>query len=51
MNAKRLRELTLELNRLRIEQMIENQARDQRMKEILQEIEHLTINESVEVEP
>jgi hypothetical protein len=51
MNAKRIRELTFELNQLRIEQMFEAQAHDERMKEILQEIEHLTINESVEVEP
>ena len=42
MNLKRIHEVLLELNQLRVEQMLEFQTRNERMKQLLQELESLT---------
>ena len=45
-DIKRVREISLELNQLRIEQMIEMQSHNERLQELLRELERLTVQKS-----
>jgi hypothetical protein len=49
MKAQRIRKIILEIKQLRIEQILETQTRNEREKELLQELERLTIEDCVEV--
>lgn len=46
MNVKRIREIILEINQVRIEQILETESRNERVKELLHELERMTIEES-----